>query len=93
MLVTFKCKEYSNIPMFEAVALQLLHLMQHSGVIPGAFAAEEVPGALAKLKTHVDHEPAKLVGGDKINLRQRATPLLGLLQHAADKKYPVVWEY
>ncbi len=92
MLVTFKCKGYSSIPMFQDVAVQLLHLMQHSGTVPGAFAIEDVPLALEALQAHVEHQPMMQVGADKISLRQRAVPLLGLLQHAADAKYRVIWE-
>lgn len=79
--------------MFESVALTLLKLMGHSGSIPGAFSAPEVFSALEKLKAQVSKQPHQVTGPDKINLRQRATPLLGLLQHAADKNYPVIWEY
>lgn len=92
MLVTFKCKGYSSIPMFQDVAIQLLHLMRHSGTIPGALAVEDVSLALEALRTEVQQQPGRLVGGDKISLRQRATPLIGLLEHAVEHQYRVIWD-
>ena len=49
MLVTFHTKSYANITMFGDVAKQLLELLGHSGTIPSAIKAEDVPAALARL--------------------------------------------
>lgn len=78
--------------MFEEVAIQLLHLMQHSGVVPGAFAVEDVPRALAALRNEVEHQPMRVIGAGKVSLRQRALPLIGLLEHAAHHGYRVIWD-
>ncbi|MGF1703674.1 DUF1840 domain-containing protein [Photobacterium makurazakiensis] len=50
MLVTFKCKASGNIMMFGDVAKQMLQMMGYCENIPGAIDAEDVTGALNKLK-------------------------------------------
>lgn len=50
MLVTFHTTAYADIILFGDVAIQLLKMMGHSGTVPGALLAEDVPAALAQLK-------------------------------------------
>jgi len=50
MLVTFHTKRHANITMFGDVAKQLLELLGHSGTVPSAIKAEDVPAALARLE-------------------------------------------
>ena len=50
MLVTFRTKAYANITMFGDVAKELLALMGHTGTVPSAIKAEDVPAALARLE-------------------------------------------
>ena len=50
MLVTFTCEAYADITMFGDVAQHLLTLMGHSGTVPGAILAEDVPAALHRLR-------------------------------------------
>lgn len=50
MLVTFRTTAYADIILFGDVAIQLLKMMGHSGTVPSAFLAEDVPAALAQLK-------------------------------------------
>ena len=50
MIVTFRSKAHADIMMFGDIAVNLLKLMGHSGTVPGAFLAEEVPTALDHLK-------------------------------------------
>ena len=57
MLVTFKTEAYANITMFGEVAVTLLKLMGHSGTVPGALMAEDVPAALERLKAAVTEHP------------------------------------
>jgi hypothetical protein len=106
MLVTFRTKAYANITMFGDVAKQLLALMGHSGTIPSAIKAEDVPTALAQLETALAQrqaaEAAEARENDrarddydaprKITLSQRAVPLLDLLRAAAAKKSDVMWD-
>lgn len=53
MLVTFHTKAYASITMFGDVAKELLHLMGHSGTVPSAIKAEDVPAALGRLETAI----------------------------------------
>jgi hypothetical protein len=50
MIVTFRSKAHADIMMFGDIAVNLLKLMGHSGTVPGALLAEEVPTALDHLK-------------------------------------------
>jgi hypothetical protein len=106
MLVTFRTKAYANITMFGDVAKQLLELMGHSGTVPSAIKAEDVPLALARLEAAIAQrktvEGANARDDDrsrdgydaprKVTLSQRAVPLLELLRTAAAKKHDVMWD-
>jgi hypothetical protein len=104
MLVTFHTKGYADITMFGDVAKQLLELMGHSGSVPSAIEAEDVPAALARLEAGVARlEPAESAeenergrDGDeeprKVSLSRRAVPLLELLRTAAARKADVMWD-
>ena len=106
MLVTFRTKAYANITMFGDVAKQLLELMGHSGTVPSALKAEDVPAALARLEAAIGQRkaadtaegPADEQGPDrydaprKVTLSQRAVPLIALLRAAAAKKVDVMWD-
>jgi hypothetical protein len=86
--------------MFGDVALRLLKLMGHSGTVPGALLAEDVPAALARLQAAIaaekslpevktadaeDDEPA-------VTLPHRALPLIELLKAAAKAECDVMWD-
>ena len=85
--------------MFGDVAVRLLNMMGHSGTVPGALLAEDVPQALSRLQTAIeavkqsseaqnsedeDGEPA-------IGLPSRALPLVELLKAAAISDCNVMW--
>jgi hypothetical protein len=103
MIVTFKTKAYANITMFGNVALRLLKLMGHSGSVPGAILADDVPAALQRLRAGVTaqaDEPAPSPGSSEdnektepqVNLAQRAFPLIELLEAAARDHEDVRWD-
>jgi hypothetical protein len=105
MLVTFRTKRHPNITMFGDVAKQLLELMGHSGTIPSAINAEDVPAALARVEAALNQrraaEAADVPEGDrrddddaprKVTLAQRAVPLLELLRAAAANQANVMWD-
>ena len=104
MLVTFRTKAYSDIMMFGDVAIQLLQMMGHSGAVPGAILASDVPAALAQLKKEIEVRKAatpKPVKQDdeqdkekepSIDLVHRALPLIELLEAAAAAKADVMWD-
>lgn len=100
MLVTFSCSAYPDITMFGDVATQLLKLMGHSGTVPGALLAEDVPPALASLEAGVagsdSPPPPGPEGGDEngepvVSLSRRAFPLIELMRAAAKAKVNVMW--
>jgi len=105
MLVTFKTDAYANITMFGDVAVTLVKLMGHSGTVPGALLAEDVPAALERLKAAVSAHPdmpldpvanKKPDGGEDevphVSLAHRALPLMELLGAAAAQGKNVMWE-
>jgi hypothetical protein len=100
MLVTFKTKRYSNITMFGDVAVRLLQLMGHSGTVPGAIIAQDVPKALAQLKAGLADHGKEVVGHKRdddrdeprIDLAHRAVPLVELLESAIRHEADVMWE-
>jgi|SRR5687768_14498971 len=102
MLVTFKTDAYADIIMFGDVAKQLLKMMGHSGTVPSAMLAEDVPAALDRLKRAVEVEKPTSTqeqgeGGKEsddqtVSLAYRALPLIELLTAAAKKHCNVMWE-
>lgn len=100
MLVTFSCPAYADITMFGDVAVRLLKLMGHSGTIPSALLAEDVPAALARLESAIEDEkqlskPDESGNGDEdesaVSLPHRALPLIDLLKSAAKADCNVMW--
>ncbi len=103
MFVTFNSEAGSSVTMFGDAAIELLKMMGHSGTVPSAVLADDVPAALARLQQALAAaEPAGKAGQDKqsddadapppIKLRQRAFPLIQLLTAAAQKHCDVMWE-
>lgn len=105
MLVTFKTKAYPNITMFGDVAVRLLQLMGHSGTVPSAIVAADVPAALERLKAAIADEKTRAAasapppaGPDDdereppVSLATRALPLIELLESAAEHGNDVMWD-
>jgi len=104
MLVTFSTKTAADITMFGDVAIALLKLMGQTGVVPGALVAVDVPAALQRLKDGIAVSGAAPAGNPPlakdedeekapppVTLRQRAFPLIGLLDAAVRGKSDVLW--
>jgi len=101
MLITFSCPVYASITMFGDVAVRLLKMMGHSGTVPGALLAEDVPAALARLQAAVaaneqlpePQESAQSVDEEPtVSLAHRALPVIELLKAAAKEKCDVMWD-
>jgi len=98
MLITFTCKAHKNITMFGDVALRLIQLMGHSGTIPSAIAAADIPTALHRLQAAIQAQRSgpNMVeedeNSDVVSLRQRAFPLIGLLEDAVRANASVTWD-
>lgn len=78
--------------MFGDVAVRLLHLMGHSGTVPGALLAENVQAALERLEAAVEADkqllhPQKSAEEEDdepaVTLSHRALPMIELLKAAA----------
>jgi hypothetical protein len=102
MLVTFQTKAYADITMFGDVAKQLLGMMGLSGTVPSALMAEDVPAALAELRSSVralPEEPEEPKADAKeqekneahVPIARRAFPLIGLLEAAEKAQADVTW--
>ena len=104
MLVTFRSEAWSSIIMDRDIALKLLKLMGHSGTVPSALLANDIPGALGRLEQGLDTaDPGRSAGPTPANpddpdepppvgLRLRAFPLIQMLKAAAAKGSDVTWE-
>jgi hypothetical protein len=88
--------------MFGDVAVTLIKMMGHSGTVPSALLAEDVPAALKRLKAAVAvhaSEPLDPPGGSSpdgedgqsVSLTHRALPLIQMLTVAAAERENVMW--
>lgn len=87
--------------MFGDVAVQLLKLMGHSGTVPGAIKAEDIPVALERLqrgietgsKTNLpDSSGEEDDDEETVSLTHRALPLIDLLKAAEQADCVVMWD-
>jgi hypothetical protein len=100
VLVTFRSKAWGNITMFGDDAIKLLKLTGHSGSVPGALLAADIPAALARLEQKLAASPEEKAGPDigdtddppPVGLRLRAYPLKQLLLAAVGQQCDVMWE-
>jgi hypothetical protein len=100
MLVRFDSKA-GTLTMFGDIAVHLLKLMGHSGTVPSAIVAADIPNAVARLERALAEgaalPEAERAGADDeqatpVSLRQRAFPLIELLRRAAAKQADVLWD-
>jgi hypothetical protein len=87
--------------MFGDVAVRLLKLMGHSGTVPSAFKPEDIPAALQRLKKAVAEDDASIAAqgesdthdddDEPVSLRNRALPLIQLLEAAEKEQEHVMW--
>jgi len=103
MLITFKTPVHADITMFGDVAKALIRMMGHSGSVPGALLAEDVPAALQRLKSAVEANPEAPLDPNRedddddrraqsVSLKHRALPLIDLLEAAARDEKNVMWD-
>jgi hypothetical protein len=99
MLVKFR-SDAGDMTMFGDVAVELLKMMGHSGTVPSAMLSRDIPAAVERLKSAVASAPApasrsedqEREDGPIVSLRQRAHPLIELLERAAKNGWDVMWE-
>ena len=105
MLLTFHSKAWSSIIMDRAIAVTLLKMAGHSGTVPSAILAADIPAALTRLNQGLaTAEPA--AGGrqkpprraneddepEPVGIRLRAYPLIQMLTAAAAQDCDVTWD-
>jgi len=87
--------------MFGDVAEHMLELMGHSGTIPSAIAAEDVPAVLERLKAAIEAQDDENIDAEvnteddedepKVSISGRAFPLIQMLSRAAEDGCSVMW--
>ncbi|MDD1826564.1 DUF1840 domain-containing protein [Photobacterium sp. ZSDE20] len=105
MLITFSCKAHASVTMFGEIGLQFIKMLGHSGAIPGAIDASEVPQALNNLRAALEVEQKQPVEQNDtdddnedevveapVNIGSRAFPLVELLKAAIKEECEVMWE-
>ena len=98
MLITFSTDNYGSITMFGDVGLAMLKMMGHSGTVPGAILAADVPVALSKLTAAIEADTTPLAVTEKdaeeevVSMATRALPLIDLLVAAEKANANVMWK-
>ena len=98
MLVTFTTDAYADITMFGDVGVAMLKMIGHSGTVPSAILAADVPAALSRLTAGVDAaKAAPSVDHEdedepQVSLSHRALPLIDLLTAAVKEGCDVMWK-
>lgn len=104
MLMTFHSKAWSSIIIDRDVGVKLLKLAGHSGTIPSAMLAADIPAAIDRLNAGLDTaDPGPARGSAQKNpddsdepppvgLRLRAFPLLEMLKASVKKNCDVTWD-
>lgn len=100
MLVKFDSK-VGTLTMFGDVAVELLKTMGHSGTVPSAILAADLPPAVARLEAVLARMPsdarskADIERKDEasmVSLRHRAFPLIQLCRRAAEADADLLWD-
>lgn len=100
MLVNFD-SNVGGFTMFGEPAVKLLKMMGHSGTVPSAILARDIPTALERLKAALAADPGSPPTDEnadetnkqpKVSLQQRAFPLIDLLTRAAARGCDVMWK-
>ncbi|MEQ1916715.1 MAG: DUF1840 domain-containing protein [Gallionella sp.] len=96
MLITFTTDAHTNnVMMFGDVAQTMLKMMGHSGTVPGAILAADVPAVRDHLAASIEAEKQLHQETDKegkhVSMAHRALPLLELLTAAVKEDCNVMW--
>ena len=106
MLVRFQTG-FGQLTMHGDVAVALLKAMGHTGTVPGAILAADLPAALSSLQRgieasgHLPAGPPPTAATDDeeerdrepvITLRTRALPLVDLVRTAIERGSDLMWE-
>lgn len=97
MLITFHSDAYENITYLGDVAKKLLALMGHSGTVPGAIKAHDLPEALHHLQKGLAKSNRFSNAEDdedeiEIGLPTRAIPLINMLEYSIRAECDILWD-
>ena len=99
MLLTFVSNAHTDVTMFADIAKSMIKMMGHSGIIPSAIAAKDVPAALEHLHKALEaNSPEELVESEnedeeelEVSMSGRAFPLVEMLKAAKKENESVMW--
>jgi Domain of unknown function (DUF1840) len=100
MMITFESNAHTDVTMFADIAKSLIKMMGHSGTIPSAIAAKDLPDALSQLQTALNadspHQKEAVDEDDddkeiEVTMSGRAFPLVEMLKAAIKEDEPVMW--
>jgi len=100
MLVTFKSRASGEFSMLGDEAVRLIKMMGHSGTVPSAISAVDIPVSLKNLKAAIEIEKESVEIPDAeeeddrdppISLAVKAYPLIEMLAAAAREDCEVMW--
>lgn len=99
MLITFESNAHTDVTMFADIANSLIKMMGHSGTVPSAIAAKDIPAALDHLHKALEaHSPEELVESEnedeeeiQVSMSGRAFPLVEMLKAAKRENQPIMW--
>ena len=96
MLIEFKSEHDGSLVLFGKVATDLLGMMGTSARNEGALRSEDVPGALAKLKSalnqRADNEDDDEQDADDVPIHRRAVPVIELLEKTVASGGYFMWQ-
>ena len=107
MIVKFSTRA-GALTLHGDAAVALLKAMGHSGTVPGAILAPELPAALAQLRRALDElaaqpppsPPTRAEGDDDeerereppVSLRMRAVPFIDMIETAIARGSDLMWD-
>ena len=105
MIVKFSTRA-GALTMHGDAAVALLRAMGHSGTVPGAILAVDLPAALAGLRNALEEQaaaappvaPAPVDEDDEeereppVSLRMRAVPMIDMIETAIARNSDLMWE-
>ncbi len=101
-MITFRSEVGPDIMMFDDVAHRMMELMGKEHADHGVVTVEQLPQAIARLKTAaaldkaqhgapLNEEDEESAIARPVGLAQRATPLIELLEISLSRRKPVTW--
>lgn len=103
MPIRFHSEATGDVVMLDDIGHRFIHMLGHSGTVPGAIAAEDVPAALDRLRAALDKaaraagKTGKGSGEDedgepRIGLQVRAVPLIDMMERIIAARSWLAWE-